>query len=74
MDTGVWVPAPDRVESRPFAGMTAWGFRGNYGVGLLATYGWGNGLFSWRLLLVGYGDGGLGPRFRGDDGLGLSRG
>ena len=24
MDTGVWVPAPDRVESRPFAGMTAW--------------------------------------------------
>ena len=52
METEAWVPAPDQVEGRPFAGMTG-GVAG-------MTEGAGTGL-------VGFGDEGLGPRFRGDD-------
>ena len=66
-ENGLWVPAPDQVGGRPFAGMT----------GVFAEMtegcGWSRvrmevGYFHVNYGLVGGGDEGLGPRFRGDDG------
>ena len=64
METGVWVPA--------FAGMTG-GAGVMVGAGLrmsVPRMGMTMGYFHGNCGLVGDGDGGLGPRFRGDDGWG----
>ena len=54
-----WVPAPERVEGRPLARMAG---------------GRGTGPFAGKHGLAGCGYGGLGPRFRGDDGGAGDRG
>ena len=51
-------------------GVGCGGDGGMAGWGLLARYVYGSGCFRGTYGLVGYGDEGLGPRFRGDDGWG----
>ena len=60
MEAGAWVPA--------FAGMTG---GGDDGLVRVAAYVYGKAYFRVNDGIMGYGDGGLGPRFRGDDGVGL---
>ena len=70
METGVWVPAFAGMTEGS-RGMTGWG--GDGGLGMTGGEGghvwvWKWGVFVAMTVLVGYGVGGLGPRFRGDDG------